>query len=148
MTDLMKLALTSGGAIYALAIIAFPISSVPSVAAEEGNQDPKYLEMRNDLGIVAYCAGKGLLEKDSQEALRAGMHKLFGEKTASAEADLHEQKGREGIFWFQGDGQTIDELAADNHVSVRDICEDYRRQVNIGRIILLQQKEDTAAGNL
>lgn len=107
-----------------------------SVQLNGRDKDQGYLEMRNDLGIVAYCAGKGLLAEDSEAAFRAGMEKLYGEKPASAEADLHEQKGREGISWLQGDGQTVDELAADNDVTVRDICEDYRKQVNIGRVIL------------
>ncbi|WP_421405430.1 hypothetical protein [Agrobacterium fabrum] len=96
----MKFALPFLGAIHALAIIALSVSSIQSVAAEDGNENEKYLVTRNDLGIVAYCRGKGLLPADSVTSFRAFMNSLFGELPASANADLPEKKGRESIYYL------------------------------------------------
>lgn len=124
------------GAINALLLISssFLMSAMPSAAAEEGNRNPKYLETRNDLGIVAYCSEKGLLPANSETFFKAFMDSFFGKLPTSGEADLHEKKGREGISYLQGEEQPVDELAAANNVKVSDVCDQYRNMILMGEI--------------
>ena len=99
------------------------------------NIDPDYLERRNDQGIVGYCIGRGLLASDSEEFFRVGTEEIFGEVETSAEADLHEQKGREGISYLQGEEQTLEDLASANDVDIQAVCEQYKPQITLGRMM-------------
>ncbi|MCX2697559.1 MULTISPECIES: hypothetical protein [Ochrobactrum] len=119
--------------------LAFPVltimmlSSVTALA--QANADPAYLERRNDQGIVAYCSNLGFLEPDSEEFFHVGTEEIFGEVESSAEADVHEQKGREGISYLQGDEQSLSDLAAANDVDVKTVCAQYKSQVTLGRMM-------------
>ena len=109
------------------------LSSVTALA--QTSADPAYLERLNDHGIVAYCSEQGLLEPDSEEFFRVGTVEIFGEIEPSPEADLHEQKGRDGISYLQGDEQSLEDLAAANDVDVKAVCERYKSQVTLGRMM-------------
>jgi len=109
------------------------LSSVTTLA--QNNEHPAYLERLNDQGIVAYCSDLGFLEPDSEKFFRVGTEAIFGEVESSAEADLHEQKGRDGISYLQGDEQSLEDLAAANEVDVKEVCEQYKSQVMLGRMM-------------
>ncbi|MGU3575496.1 hypothetical protein ACLBWZ_08180 [Brucellaceae bacterium C25G] len=119
--------------------VALPVLTAmllsPIISFAQVNTDPAYLERRNDEGIVTYCIQLGFLENDSEEFFRVGTEAIFGEVETSAEADEHEQKGRDGISYLQGDEQSLDDLAEANEVEVKDVCEQYKPQVTIGRMM-------------
>lgn len=116
------------------------LTAVAGTAAKaQDSSDPSYLEKRNDLGIIAYCSSKGLLADDSEKFFKIGIDEIYGEMPASEEADLHEQKGRDGISYLQGDEQPLDELAAANDVDVAAVCDQYKSQVTLGRMIAKQK---------
>lgn len=110
-----------------------------SAAQAQDSSDPSYLEKRNDLGIIAFCSGKGLLAEDSETFFQISIDEIYGEMPDSEEADLHEQKGRDGISYLQGDEQSLDDLAAANNVDVAAVCDQYKSQVTLGRMIAKQK---------
>ncbi|WP_235818504.1 hypothetical protein [Brucella grignonensis] len=122
---------TVSPALHALTILL--LSSVTALA--QTSTDEAYLERRNDQGIVAYCSDQGFLEPDSEEFFHVGTVEIFGEVEPSPEADLHEQKGRDGISYLQGDEQSLEDLAAANDVDVKAVCEQYKSQVTLGRMM-------------
>ena len=119
------------------AILAFSLltSAASGVVYAQDNSDPSYLEKRNDLGIIAFCSGKGLLEGDSEKYFKVGINEIYGELPSSDEAELHEQKGRDGISYLQGDEQSLDDLAAANNVDVAAVCNQYKGQVTLGKMM-------------
>jgi len=126
--------LTHGPVSLAFSAATFLLLSSLTAFAQT-NADPNYLERRNDHGIVAYCSGRGLLEVDAEKYFRIGTEEIFGEVETSPEADLHEQKGREGISYLQGDEQTLEDLATANDVDIQAVCEQYKSQVTLGRMM-------------
>ncbi|WP_421400325.1 hypothetical protein [Agrobacterium fabrum] len=94
-----------------------------------------YLERRNDQGIVAFCSSKGLLEADSGQFFKVGTDEIFGDVENTPEANLHEQKGRDGISYLQGDEQSLTDLAAANGVGLEDVCGQYKGQIVLGRMM-------------
>lgn len=103
--------------------------------AQGGAGDPAYLERRNDQGIVGYCTGKGFLEADSETYFRIGTEEVFGPVKSTAEADLHEQKGRDGISYLRGEEQTLSDLAKENGVDLAKVCGQYKGQITLGKLM-------------
>jgi hypothetical protein len=118
-------------------VLSFSLSLVGplSGAAAQGIEDSAYLERRNDHGIVVYCSGKGLLDGDAEQFFKVGTDEIFGEVENTPEADLHEQKGRDGISYLQGEEQSLTDLAAANGVSVAEVCGQYKAQITLGRMM-------------
>jgi hypothetical protein len=119
----------------ALVSLSMALSIFASNACAQGSAIPAYLERRNDHGIVAFCIGKGLLDADSEQFFQVGTDEIFGDVENTPEADLHEQKGRDGISYLQGDEQSLEELAAANGVTLTEVCGQYRGQVTLGRMM-------------
>lgn len=111
-------------------LLLYSISALSQTSADEA-----YSERQNDQGIVAYCIAHGFLESDSEEFFHVGTVAIFGEVAPSPEAELHVQKGREGISYLQGDEQSLEDLAAANDVDVKAVCEQYKSQVTLGRMM-------------
>lgn len=126
---------------YLSAAVTFSLFTAMTGSAVQAQDsiDPSYLEKRNDLGIIAFCSDKGLLDKDSEEFFQVGIDEIYGEVPDSDEADLHEQKGRDGISYLQGDEQPLEELAEANNVDVAAVCKQYKSQVTLGRMIAKQK---------
>lgn len=119
-----------------LAIPALTILLLSSVSAvSQTSADEAYLERQNDQGIVAYCIAQGFLEPDSEEFFHVGTVAIFGEVEPSPEAELHIQKGRDGISYLQGDEQSLEDLAEANDVDVKAVCEQYKSQITLGRMM-------------
>jgi len=119
-----------------LAIPTLTILLLFSISAlSQTNADEAYLERQNDQGIVAYCIAQGFLEPDSEEFFHVGTVAIFGEVAPSPEAELHVQKGRDGISYLQGDEQSLEDLAAANDVDVKTVCKQYKSQVTLGRMM-------------
>ncbi|WP_421405418.1 hypothetical protein [Agrobacterium fabrum] len=70
----------------------------------------------------------------SETFFKAYVVSVFGNPPNSDDADLHEKKGREGIYYLQGDEQPVDELAAANNVEVSDVCQQYKLMILAGKI--------------
>lgn len=120
--------------VFALSVLLSLVASL-SGADAQGTADSAYLERRNDHGIVVYCSGKGLLDPDAEQFFKVGTDEIFGEVENTPEAELHEQKGREGISYLQGEEQSLTDLAAAHGVSVDEVCGQYRGQITLGRMM-------------
>lgn len=125
----MALALTSAASLGAFSIAT-------SYARDSSSY---YLESRNDLGLVAFCASKGLLPGDSERFFKAHIEEFYRKLPPTAGGDLHESKGRQGISYLQGDEQPLEELAAANGVELADVCHEYRNQIFMGKLITKRQ---------
>ena len=121
-----------------LAVLIFALS--PIAGASAGEDDAFYLEKRNDLGIVAYCAEHGMLPDDGYRFFKAGMDEIFGSRPETPEGELHEAKGREGIAYLQGEEQTIEDMAADYEVEVAEVCAQYKTHISLGKIAASRSK--------
>jgi len=115
------------------------IAPLTSAFAQDSNRD--YLEQRNDLGLIAYCSSKGMLPPDSAQFFAAGMDEIFGKQSNTPKGDLHEQKGRDGMAYLDGEEQTLADLAADNKVPVSEVCDQYKLKIRLGKIIALGKKK-------
>jgi hypothetical protein len=120
--------------VFALSLSLSLLASL-SGASAQGTADSAYLERRNDHGIVVYCSGKDLLDPDAEQFFKVGTDEIFGEVENTPEADLHEQKGRDGMSYLQGEEQSLADLAEANGVSVAEVCGQYKAQITLGRMI-------------
>ncbi|WP_320200682.1 hypothetical protein RMR16_025015 (plasmid) [Agrobacterium sp. rho-13.3] len=111
------------------------VGSGASSTIAQPTSDPSYLEKRNDLGLVAYCTSKGLLPPDSEQFFKAGIDGIYGDLPSNLEADYHENRGRDGIVHLQGEEQSIDDLATENDVAVSEVCNQYKQQITLGKIM-------------
>ncbi len=109
------------------------LSSITATA--QATVDRAYLERMNDQGIVAYCTTQGFLEPDAEHFFQVGTVEIFGVVDPSPSAELHQKKGREGISFLQGDEQSLEDLAAANEVSVKEVCAQYKSHVTLGRMM-------------
>lgn len=114
------------------------ITPLVSAFAQDSNRD--YLEHRNDLGVIAYCSSKGMLPPDSAQFFAVGIDEIFGKQSNTPKGDLHEQKGRDGIAYLDGDEQTLAELAADNKVPFSEVCDQYKLKIRLAKIIAFGKK--------
>jgi hypothetical protein len=115
--------------------LSLSLGASMSGAGAQGTADSAYLERRNDHGIVVYCSSKGLLDADAEQFFKVGTDEMFGEVKNTPEADLHEQKGRDGISYLQGEEQSLADLAEANDVSVAEVCGKYKAQITLGRMM-------------
>ncbi|WP_320200679.1 hypothetical protein RMR16_025000 (plasmid) [Agrobacterium sp. rho-13.3] len=111
-----------------------------SLSVNDRDRNSTYLERRNDLGIVAFCSGQGLLIPDAERYFRMIVQQTFRDPVHTSDGDVHEQKGREGIVFLQGYEQFVNDYAAAKGVGLQEVCDQYKIGINLMKRSVLNQK--------